>query len=604
MPNGLKLLPAALIASGTLLLAVGLVYPASSQDKEGLEITGIADRSSIRAGDSINLLVQIANSGPDAVKIISVKPLFGSDEPCNLSDSLVPRDQTTTATCQQLFQKEGKYNGGVDVVWEPVTKGGKPQRTAKTLFQLGVSPAPWYASLDARWYQGIAALLLLVSLLAGLLALVSRRSQSQKLFRTFLFGSILITLYGLIADNGTVVVAGLLSTLVAGALTLGGKEFLTNLMDRITKAGPFEFSPLSVKAQDLQIFKLREQDFLQAETTIDEILALGDKLQFYIEFLRVKSYALETKLIAKNPLQPPTDEAIGTRIDWLMGISWDYDLKPLRELYADIRRHERLRDLFDADLEKTLRNAKKLDDEARDQVILQVIAKLESDRSAILIPQYFTVLARLWRILKQKEKALSILYEGHDRFPDSINTNVLLGWHIGETNGNYSAALKYECRALEIAVQCAADLKTWYDRVEKAEPDNGFARYLKSMARAHKTEWHGKMTAWFTGLEMEMRNNVAFDIAVEGVLPLEPRARKDAEIAHKHDSENASYCETLGMVRLRFANSLTGGKENDVKEALRLFERAIYMAPSQKDTVTLRMAQLHYEEARETLRRM
>lgn len=598
------------VAIGLLVLSFGAAAIPATQGREALELIGLVDRLNIKEGGQINFLVNIVNASPHPVKLESVNTLFGSDEVCVLSSPSLAPNQSMTVRCRQTFEKEGVYNLGVQVTWLPETKGGARQQTAKTITQVTVSPAAWYAEMNATWYQSITVVLLFVLLLA----LASHHPQSQKLFWAFLLGSALVTFSGVIALSAPITIAGLLSTLVSGALVLKGKDFLTNLMDRVTKAGPFEFSPLTIKMQDLEIFKLRERDFLKAETSIDEISNLDNKLDHYIEFLRLRTYSLEVQLLPHNPDVPNDEAAIGRRRVWLAhvqgrngGIGSPNVFKELQLLYDEIEQHEALQALFNTQLRDLLEAAKKLQGAAQTKSIRSAVDILNDNRASILIPQFFTILARLHRILHDKEKALSILYEGHDRFRDSINTNVLLGWHIGEMNSNYSTALKYECKALGIIEQCGKEVESNYKKIHECVlggPQGDFTRYLQQKARDHKNGWQTRLTDWFTDLRIQMSNNVAYDIAIEGIASLEAPARKYAEAVHAHKPEEAAYMETLGFVKLRFYNTFTGGKDEDLKHALRLFEQAIYLARGQNDMITLEMAQLHHQEAREMLRRM
>lgn len=128
------------------------------------------------------------------------------------------------------------------------------------------------------------------------------------------------------------------------------------------------------------------------------------------------------------------------------------------------------------------------------------------------------------------------------------------------------------------------------------------AKHLRERTDEHKDRWNKSLREWFVTLQMQMRNNVAYDIALEEIAALEASAREYAEAAYAYNPENPTYIETLGLVKLRFANTLVGGKDEDIKRAVSLFDRAIYLAREKNELVTVRIAQLHQQQALEMLK--
>lgn len=377
-----------------LLMLSCTAATSESHGKEDLEVTGFVDRPSIGEGDHISLLVNITNRRSEAVQLDSVRTLLGSDQACRLGAMLLGSNQTVTVRCRQTLEKEGLYNIGVQVLWQPQTKGGTQQSISKNIAQvmvvpsLPISTSNLYLLLLTLAVISIVAIGVTIYLItAGRWTERTKLAQSQILFRIFLIASIAITFGGLIAQSGTIVIAGLVSALISALLVIKGQEFLTNLMDRITKAGPFEFSPLTAKAQDLEIFKMQEVEFLKTDITIEEILRLIGKIDHYIAFFRLRAYALEASLIPYNPPIPSTD-----RITWLKQLqetknevgNLDF-YKELRKLYNDIEKHERFKTLFEDNVTRTLQEAKSLQEEGKPK-IKEAVNFLERHKAEIEIP--------------------------------------------------------------------------------------------------------------------------------------------------------------------------------------------------------------------------
>jgi hypothetical protein len=595
-----------------LLIGWLAAVPAGAQQGEGLEITGFPEHTppAVHKGDQIQLVVNILNKGKTNLKLNSVKPIPGPENGCgNPTGKLLAAGHNFTVICQSKLEKEGQYNVGVLVSWELQEKKAEQQSASKYFSQVTVMADPWFIRDGVYYASLIATAILLVIILAIVL---------KRIFPVFgivivlLFASSLTALVlAMVSQNATAAVAALSLLAVVGLLAITGEDFVAGLMKRILKVGPLEFAPLLGKTQDANIFKIREADFLKRQTTLTEILEPEERLDHYIEFHRLTAYSMESELLAHTTNKPP-DEYVD-KVLWLKALQTGDGQKLGKAFFENLettyeRTHyiDAFKSLFAQSLKEILKDVDRAPDNEKAEKIRKAITTLQDEKAKVLSPHFFVLLARLYLILREphsKSQALSALYDGYSKFSNTL-INSPIGEYLGELNNDFWSALKHDCKAVELAGKSEKQVDECYEKIKhhlQSSQDSPLKSYLADIMKYHEGRWRAKLRNWFKTLKEQMMNDVASDIAYGEIFAYEKLAREYAKQAAEADPEVAAYTDTLGLVKLRFANSPTGGKEAEIREAASLFAQAIQMAKDKDDELTLEEARLHYRQAIDSL---
>lgn len=593
------------------ILSITALTSLASIGHQALEITGFVVTQKIREGEQIHLAVTIVNRHSEAVRLSSIKVIPDPKEPCpSFSPPTLKSNETLTFVCKPVFEKEGNYNVGLQVLWS-VPKAEAPQQgTSIILSQVTVQPNQWYKRTEIHV---IAAVIFLVAII--ILVPVWRKRRQFTAFQVYLLSFMVICAVilarGLIAQISPMVITGLLGGLLLIVTLIMGENYLRDLMNRLVQIGSIKFSPPITKQQELGNVWKRKEDFIKRETSIEQIIIRIEEFGDYpTEFLRLTSYSLESALAPYSPSTPPN--GMEERCNWLSRLqsssAGELDeklIKDLNELYVKIKKYENFKRLFFDSLKRSLEEAQASRDPI--QGVRDVIAVMEESKNTIICPHFFTTVAGLHVILKNDERALAALYEGQSCFPDSLNTNIVLGWYIGNLNSDFLSPVKYEERALEIAREWSEGVHDCYSRANSLLlrcPENTFTRHLKEIVNDHQDRWKKKLLKWIDDIAVGMRNHLAYNIAIEGIVERRADAIEYAKIAVEAQPKNPAYIDTLGLVKLAFAYTATGAQRTrEIEDAVASFDQATYWAVKKDDQTTLAEARLHRQQAIETLGR-
>ncbi|HWP59747.1 MAG TPA: hypothetical protein VNL14_17780 [Candidatus Acidoferrales bacterium] len=600
-----------LLIAALVIVGWGAVRTTARAEHERLEITGFLDRDSVNTAERVSLQVNMVNLGeiPLTLSGMELIPASGGSCPSFGKTTLRPH-ATWSAVCQLSLSQPGTYNVGAKVSWAATGKEDIHYDSAKIISRLTVT-----SSRNSAPPIGPAVWALLAVVLAAGLAVTRRRFADYQIFWGALVGlCFALIVAGVFQKSPALVIAGLAGCLVGAALLTTGRHGFQRLVNRLVKAGPVEFSPYAAGSRRLKIAKIRESEYIEQETTPAQIVGSEERIDYYIELSRLRGYWLESELIASCE-EIPSSETFAARSEWLKKLkstspaALTEDLcTRLEATYLEGARLESFKRCFNDDIKPRLQPEAQRGPSRED--ILRAIETLEAKKDSLLTPQYFVNLARLNLMLHKREKALSLLYEGYDLFPDNLKTIILLSDHLAILNQDFTTAAHYGMRAVRLAEDARKNLERWYgDAKARIERDSSKppARYLKPVLESHEKRWRERLsTMWLEKLELQLKNNVAYYIGAGRLDEYAGMAREFAKTINERDTLNYNYLDTLGFVMLRFADGegAAGDEEEvkrDLREACSLFSRAANLARRNNDEGSAEAIEFHYEQAAKRL---
>jgi hypothetical protein len=590
------------IVAGTVLAFLASTRALATH--ENIKLAGFLDRASAKQSEKVALDVKVVNDGKEEVILTGLEP-FPSDraECAKVSGTVLRAHASFSVVCTFSPAKEGNYNLGVNASWRVRSASAPEMSAAYVLAQLKViSPQnSFLVTVQNIWGPGLVMLVLLSILLR-------RISIYQLFFGTVVVFGLVLVVAGLAKDSATFSIAGLITGVSGVTLLLLGKDGFRKFLGRLVKAGPVEFSPIATGSRALKISKIREQEFIRHETTPEQIIDSERRIYHYLALSRLEAYALEAKLAGFCTRVPPAE--FEERESWLEIVKYQWrdrleeaSYQSLAAIYRDYGRLRAFKDVFGARIETCLNENQPARTQDKKN-IYDAIKILQDRKDKILSPQYYVNLARMNLILDRRERALSLLYEGFDRFPDSLKATVFLADHLAILNRDFTSASVYGIRAIDIAAQRRRNITEWSLAINSAikqGPPNPWVPYLKAVIGNERESWR-ECENWLKQIEIQLKNNIAYYIAAGNLYEYAARAEAYARSLAATETLNHNYLDTIGFVKLRFADLEPGVADDDrvkkdLKEACRLFSQSAKLARQIDDVDAAESAELHYEQA-------
>jgi hypothetical protein len=169
------------------------------------------------------------------------------------------------------------------------------------------------------------------------------------------------------------------------------------------------------------------------------------------------------------------------------------------------------------------------------------------------------------------------------------------------TNDHYTA-LTYAYKAREAVREFQESIKTWHRECVKRTyvVNNDLAKRLRADLEAYDLRIMKELEDWLADLRRLFENNIAYAIANTELMPKEDDARRYSQAAVEAEPDNGAYIDTLGLVKLTFG--IAHRKREDVKDALRLFNRVAYDYARSGNNYERKLIRLHLKRARSALR--
>jgi hypothetical protein len=238
--------------------------------------------------------------------------------------------------------------------------------------------------------------------------------------------------------------------------------------------------------------------------------------------------------------------------------------------------------------------------------VLELLEKGEARRFAETV-YYHSFLTTYLRLLTGDiDGAFSAAYHGAAKFPAHINSNETVRTLLWTENNDSSTAKRYMERALEGEENVLMRIKDNWDVAltrlgATATSANVTSKVIEAEiaeVQNHRKTYEERLSKRFRDAAIDAKNDIAYFAAMEVVDS--DKAKKYAGDAVEAFPREAAYLDTLGFVKLRFAEPGDKGRD-EVVEALRLFDQARSFAAREKDAETraalLKVIDLHRKEA-------
>jgi hypothetical protein len=257
-----------------------------------------------------------------------------------------------------------------------------------------------------------------------------------------------------------------------------------------------------------------------------------------------------------------------------------------------------IENLIREEAEKTATEA-----EARIQQVIDLLDdfKDEADQKDSLAPPHcLAMLANLQLAIGKREAAFATLYEAQSRFPDSFVSNYLLAYYLRDLADDNHNTIVYADRAIEAVRSMQDSLERSYLSARARTRAAQAAHHLRAEFKPYEDYLKKDLGDWLRLLRHEMENLAAYAIASAGLVYREDDARRYAESAVAYSSTAAEYIDTLGLFKLTFG--VVNHDRDEVREALKLFNRAAHYFEQKSGEHNRRLIRLHQRKAAEALR--
>jgi hypothetical protein len=222
--------------------------------------------------------------------------------------------------------------------------------------------------------------------------------------------AVIILATGLLsAAGGAFVLYGLILLVIATVLSILGEKGTRLLLARVQKAGPIEFLVAAERIQYYEVVQAKERDFIRPSFPI--VIVFGNALDLNIKLHRLRTYALESKLIGENPTAPAANIS---RLQWIESLPSGKtavlgdELKELKELYCIIEGYEKLKTLFDSQIRGLLEEARS--DKGKRNINLKEAVRIISEFRQqatdlkFVPPHSLTIKAYLHLLLRKRDR--------------------------------------------------------------------------------------------------------------------------------------------------------------------------------------------------------
>lgn len=592
---------------GVAVLSV--LFTGVSTRGQDLSVTGFVDRTSIRRGDGLHVTLVLGNPGEKEAHACEIQVIAGAYSCSRQGFSLAAKEEYPV-TCTLTPTEEGQVNVVALVSWKD---GGVLRAETHLVSQVNVSPREWIERRELQVFGATAVVAMLCVL--GLVTWRLRRPRQVRpvafrQVRNGLLGVSVVTMMtGLLSTDGTLAVSGSVLLLVSGLLVILGEKETKRLLRRVQKAGPVEFSAALQRTEYFGVVDAVEREFRRPETRLRTAASLGRNLDKYVAFYKLEAYSLESRLIRDTLLVPP---AWPLRKAWLDSLSPDVtatlgeaELKKLKRLCRVVEGYHELRELFSSAIDNLIKEAETTPAEAetRAQQGIDILNDFreEADHRDFLVPPHcLAILANLQLAVGKREAAFATLYRAQSQFPETFVSNYLLAFYLRDlADDNYNTVV-YADKAIEAVCQMQDSLEQSYLGAKARTRAAPMAPHLRAEVNPYEDYLKRDLGDWLRLLRHEMENLAAYAIASAGLVYREDDARRYAESAVASSPTKAEYMDTLGLVKLTFG--VVNRDREEVREALKLFNRAAHYFEQRSGDHNRRLIRLHQRKAAEALR--